>query len=234
MKTSGYALKLLAGLLLSASAAWGQVQLFGDLIQVVALSCSAKAKQVTGSLAPIGASVTAPACFGFGKATATAQAWVGPPELTGKSVTTASKNGDNAISNVSSHDLAILTPPSGRTGSVNVELVTDYTSNVTNSSKTSPGSFWLTWFQANTKLYYVSSSENGKNTVNVSIPFTLQPSSIGSYDFEVTLAGGVSANSGPALNSAPPSASLTTGLIRFRLPPNWTCTWQSTGTSCLE
>jgi hypothetical protein len=229
MKTSGYAIKLLAGLLLYASASWGQE--FGDHITGAALSCKEVSYNISGNVDTgyyIHTKKTAPLCSGLGPATAQSEAKVGPPALS-SSTTAAKSNEAEASSDNVSHDTAILTPPSGWKGSVPVTLRSSYTFSVQGASETSPANFVIEWFIDSALKKSEKVEEDGHGTPNFKFAFDVLPNDIGSYEFVVQITGSSSATG--FLNGGS-SASFSTNLIDFVLPEGWTCTWLSTGEAC--
>lgn len=225
-------LHMLAGLLLSASATWGQ-QLFSDHITGDALSCATpKSYNKRGATIQgyyIHDIVTAPACGFNGAATAKSSATVGPPAITGLSVTTAAKGGDIAAVSAISTDEAILTPPSGWTGPVTVKLETSYTFSVKGGTSTTPGAFSIDWVIDDVLEKTVSSTSNGNGTLNVSFPIVVDPRGDGAYEISVSVDGVTDTIAGP---KGGPSASFKTSFIDFGLPKGWTCSWASNRASC--
>jgi hypothetical protein len=221
-------LYMLAGLLLSASAVWGQ----SDHIHGDAVSCTIKSYDKHGGTVQgyyIRGAVTAPPCGLNGAATSKSSATIGPPAITGNAVTTTAKSGDGADSTSLSTDYVVLTPPSGWTGGpVTVKLKTSYTFSVKGATSTTPGTYSIDWLIDNEVEKTESSASNGNGTLNIAFPIVVVPDK-GFYSFEVGVIGDTDAIAGP--NSAA-SVSIKTSFIDFVLPQGWTCSWASNGASC--
>lgn len=219
---------IFAGLLLSASATWGQA-LFADHVIGDASSCVTKHYHKAGTPVPgyfVKGSTTANACGLNGTATAKSTASVGPPNVSASAITAKAKSGDVAVSDGNSFDTAILTPPSGWAGGpVSVILKTSYRFNVKNVTVTAPGALIINWYIEDQVVQHVATATNGNGEVNVSVPLEIEPNANGTYEFKVTVEGEAGAT---ASSTGGPSVSLSTGYITFVLPDkNWKCVYAS-------
>ena len=195
---------LFAGLLLSASATWAQ-ELFGDGVNGYAVSCQLVKYKKVGTVAndySIRDGTKAKACKALGAATAGSAALVGYPAFIASVATTTANDGDVADAFGYSFDTAILTPPSDwKGGNVSLTLKTSYKFNIENSRRRTPGNFNITWSIDDLRMHVVDSSTDGNGKLNVSIPFEIEPSVDGTYQFKVGVDGNAGAVAG---RSTPP------------------------------
>jgi hypothetical protein len=224
----------LAALVLGVPIAWGQS--FGDQVIGEAVSCRGPNKYDIGGSPgnyQIHGSITAPACQGYGKATASSSATIGSPTASAKVIATkGTLFGASSDAAAEATDLAVLTPPSGWSGSVPVTLKTVYDFGITGVGPSTSANYGINWAVTSggvTKVNHtVEANFNVKGEQKPSFNFVIDQVN-NAYEFTLVVSGAASAVSS---QSGGATAHFVTFPITLVLPQGWTCTWLSSGGAC--